>query len=108
MRSSGSRDVIIPFFDNESRGRKFNTTKSRNRPRRGRGAVGLAYAKSFGCQFGPEGLIYIKGSPPRVALAMPDPNPSLVERLFSEHGAALQSFFRRRVRTKSGSPDLVQ
>jgi RNA polymerase sigma-70 factor (ECF subfamily) len=37
-----------------------------------------------------------------------DANPSLVERLFGEHRAALQSFFRRRIRGKSDAQDLVQ
>jgi RNA polymerase sigma-70 factor (ECF subfamily) len=37
-----------------------------------------------------------------------DPNPSLVERLFRDHRAALQSFFRRRLRSKGDAPDLVQ
>jgi RNA polymerase sigma-70 factor (ECF subfamily) len=32
----------------------------------------------------------------------------LVERLFAEHGRALQAFFYRRIRTKSDAPDLAQ
>jgi len=32
----------------------------------------------------------------------------LVERLFAEHRRALQSFFYRRIRTKSDAPDLAQ
>ena len=39
---------------------------------------------------------------------MADANPSLVERLFGEHRAALQSFFRRRIRGNADAPDLVQ
>jgi len=39
---------------------------------------------------------------------MSDPKPSLVERLFAEHGGALQSFFRRRLRSKADAPDLAQ
>ena len=39
---------------------------------------------------------------------MADANPSLVEQLFGEHRAALQSFFRRRIRGKASVPDLVQ
>ena len=39
---------------------------------------------------------------------MTDANPSMVERLFGEHRAALQSFFRRRIRGKADAPDLVQ
>ena len=31
-----------------------------------------------------------------------------VERLFSEHGAALQGFFRRRIRWRPDAPDLAQ
>jgi RNA polymerase sigma factor (sigma-70 family) len=41
-------------------------------------------------------------------MAVADPNPSLVERLFSEHRMALQSFFRRRIRGTSEAADLVQ
>jgi len=37
-----------------------------------------------------------------------DPKPSLVERLFAEHGGALQAFFRRRIRSKTEAPDLAQ
>jgi RNA polymerase sigma factor (sigma-70 family) len=41
-------------------------------------------------------------------VALPDLKPSLVERLFGEHRAALQSFFYRRIWTKTDAPDLVQ
>lgn len=41
-------------------------------------------------------------------LGLADANPSMVERLFGEHRAALQSFFRRRIRGKADAPDLVQ
>jgi RNA polymerase sigma factor (sigma-70 family) len=37
-----------------------------------------------------------------------DPKPSFVERLFAEHRAALQTFFHRRIRSKSDAPDLAQ
>jgi RNA polymerase sigma factor (sigma-70 family) len=37
-----------------------------------------------------------------------DPKPSLVERLFADHEGALQSFFRRRVRTPVDASDLAQ
>ena len=37
-----------------------------------------------------------------------DPKPSLVERLFAEHGGALQAFFRRRIRSKTEAADLAQ
>jgi RNA polymerase sigma-70 factor (ECF subfamily) len=37
-----------------------------------------------------------------------DPKPSLVERLFAEHGGALRAFFRRRLRSKADAPDLAQ
>jgi RNA polymerase sigma-70 factor (ECF subfamily) len=37
-----------------------------------------------------------------------DPKPSLVERLFAEHRAGLQTFFRRRIRSRSDVPDLAQ
>ena len=36
------------------------------------------------------------------------PKRSLVERLFAEHGGALQTFFRRRVRSSADVPDLAQ
>jgi len=35
-------------------------------------------------------------------------NPSLIERLFSEHRVTLQSFFRRRIRRSADAHDLVQ
>jgi RNA polymerase sigma-70 factor (ECF subfamily) len=37
-----------------------------------------------------------------------DPKPSLIERLYAEHRAALQSFFHRRIRSKANAPDLAQ
>jgi RNA polymerase sigma factor (sigma-70 family) len=37
-----------------------------------------------------------------------EPNPSLIERLFSEQRTKLQSFFRRRVARSEDAPDLVQ
>jgi RNA polymerase sigma factor (sigma-70 family) len=40
-------------------------------------------------------------------VAAADPKPSLVERLFAEHGA-LQAFFRRRIRSKAHASDLAQ
>lgn len=39
---------------------------------------------------------------------MAEPRKGLVERLFAEHGRALQAFFYRRIRTKSDAPDLAQ
>jgi len=36
------------------------------------------------------------------------PKPYWVERLFAEHGRALQAFFRRRIRSKADAPDLAQ
>ena len=39
---------------------------------------------------------------------MADPKPSLVERLFAEHGVPLQAFFRRRIRSKADAADLAQ
>ena len=39
---------------------------------------------------------------------MTDPRTSLVERLYAEHRAGLQNFFRRRIRTKASAPDLAQ
>ncbi len=39
---------------------------------------------------------------------MADPKPSLVERLFAEHRAGLQTFFRRRIRSQADAADLAQ
>ena len=39
---------------------------------------------------------------------MADPKPSLVERLFADHRAALQTFFRRRIRSQADASDLAQ
>ncbi len=41
-------------------------------------------------------------------MAAAEPKPSLVERLFAEHRAALQAFFLRRIRAKADAPDLAQ
>lgn len=41
-------------------------------------------------------------------MAAADPKPSLVERLFADHRAALQTFFLRRVRSKADAADLAQ
>ena len=41
-------------------------------------------------------------------MAVADPKPSLVERLFAEHRGGLQTFFRRRIRSKADAPDLAQ
>jgi len=41
-------------------------------------------------------------------VAVADPKQSLVERLFAEHGGALQAFFRRRIRSKTDAADLAQ
>jgi RNA polymerase sigma factor (sigma-70 family) len=43
-----------------------------------------------------------------IAMSAADPKPSFVERLFAEHRAALQTFFQRRIRSKSDAPDLAQ
>jgi RNA polymerase sigma-70 factor (ECF subfamily) len=37
-----------------------------------------------------------------------EPKPSLIERLFGEHRAALQMFFRQRIRMKADAADLAQ
>ncbi len=39
---------------------------------------------------------------------MADPKRSLVARLFTEHRAALQVFFRQRIKSKADAPDLAQ
>jgi len=41
-------------------------------------------------------------------VAVGKPKPSLVERLFAEHRGALQSFFRRRIRSKADAADMAQ
>jgi RNA polymerase sigma factor (sigma-70 family) len=41
-------------------------------------------------------------------MAAAEPKPSLVERLFAEHRVALQTFFRRRIRSKADAADLAQ
>ena len=41
-------------------------------------------------------------------MAVGKPKPSLVERLFAEHRGALQSFFRRRIRSKADAADMAQ
>src|ERR1700737_1859551 len=41
-------------------------------------------------------------------MAVADPKVSLVERLFADHRAALQTFFRRRIRSKADASDLSQ
>ena len=44
-----------------------------------------------------------------VTMAAVEPKPSLVERLFAEHGGgALQTFFLRSIRTKADAADLAQ
>jgi DNA-directed RNA polymerase specialized sigma24 family protein len=41
-------------------------------------------------------------------MAAAEPKPSLVERLFAEHGAALQTFFVRRIRSSADAQDMAQ
>jgi DNA-directed RNA polymerase specialized sigma24 family protein len=41
-------------------------------------------------------------------MAVAEPKPSFVERLFAEHRGALQTFFVRRIRAKSDAADLAQ
>lgn len=47
-------------------------------------------------------------APQSTALPVAEPRPSLVQRLFTEHRTALQSFFLRRLRTKADASDLAQ
>lgn len=54
------------------------------------------------------GLISLEGRRNPVTVAVADPKPSLVERLFAEQRVALQAFFRRRIRSKADAPDLAQ
>ena len=46
--------------------------------------------------------------PPCTLQPMSEGKKALIERLFSEQGAALQAFFRRRVRAAPDAPDLAQ
>jgi RNA polymerase sigma-70 factor (ECF subfamily) len=41
-------------------------------------------------------------------MAVAEPKPSLVGRLFADHRGALQTFFQRRIRTKADAADLAQ
>src|SRR3984957_672320 len=41
-------------------------------------------------------------------MAAAEPKPSLVERLFADHGGALRTFFMRRIRAKADAADLAQ
>ena len=41
-------------------------------------------------------------------MALAEPKPSLIERLFAEHRGALQTFFLRRIRAKADAADLAQ
>jgi DNA-directed RNA polymerase specialized sigma24 family protein len=41
-------------------------------------------------------------------VAVADPEPSLVVRLFAEHRGALVGFFHRRIRSKADAQDLAQ
>jgi RNA polymerase sigma factor (sigma-70 family) len=41
-------------------------------------------------------------------MAAAEPKPSLIERLFAEHGGALRSFLKRRIRAKADAADLAQ
>ncbi|HTV95820.1 MAG TPA: sigma-70 family RNA polymerase sigma factor [Steroidobacteraceae bacterium] len=41
-------------------------------------------------------------------MAAAEPKPSLIERLFADHGGALRTFFQRRIRAKSDAADLAQ
>ena len=50
------------------------------------------------------GLYIFRGIEP----AVPEPKPSLIERLYAEHLAALHSFFRRRIRNQAHAADLAQ
>ncbi len=49
-----------------------------------------------------------KGGFSCVVVAVADPKPSLVERLFTDQRAALQAFLRRRIRTQADAADLAQ
>ena len=58
-----------------------------------------------------EGLYSYLGSGQFLRTGVPgmtEPRKGLVERLFAEHRRALQTFFYRRIRTKTDAPDLAQ
>ena len=57
-----------------------------------------------GYQTAAPGLYIFRGVEP----AVPDPKPSLIERLYAEHRAALHSFFRHRIRNQAHAADLAQ
>src|SRR5580700_10018412 len=74
----------------------------------GPGAGGLGCGRKFWLPILSWGTHIQEGEFSCVAVAVADPKPSLVERLFAEHGGALQTFFRRRIRSKADAPDLAQ
>ena len=74
----------------------------------GRGGRRRGRAKYFGCHFRPWGLIYKREGISCVTMAVAERKPSLVERLFADHRAALQAFFLRRIRSKADAADLAQ
>jgi hypothetical protein len=51
---------------------------------------------------------YTRGSGNHLPVVVTSPKPSLAEQLFAAHRAALQAFFRRRIRSKADAPDLAQ
>ena len=71
-------------------------------------AGGAGAPESFGCEIRAGDSYTRRGEFSCVAVAVADPKPSLVERLFTEHRAGLQSFFRRRIRSKADAADLAQ
>jgi RNA polymerase sigma-70 factor (ECF subfamily) len=74
----------------------------------GRGDALSGAAASSGCDFRAAGLLITEREYSCVAVFVADPKPSLVERLFAEHRAALQTFFRRRIRSHADASDLAQ
>lgn len=97
------------FFDNECAGDESDTSKSQKRRLWSVAAASLSAAASSGCEFRGGGLLLGRTGEFRcAAVIVADTKPSLVERLFAEHRAALQTFFRRRIRSQSDASDLAQ
>src|SRR4029077_2592733 len=72
------------------------------------GAGGADTLQVLVVNFEPGDSYTTKGEFSCVVVAVADPKPSLVERLFTEQRAGLQSFFRRRIRTQADAADLAQ
>jgi RNA polymerase sigma-70 factor (ECF subfamily) len=92
-------------MDNESSGDKSHTPKRALAVRRPVARLREKFWLSIS-SWGTH--IEARGAFTCVAVAVAEPKSSLVERLFTEHGAGLRTFFRRRIRSKADAPDLAQ